>query len=172
MLTENTWTEKGLVNGALGTMRSLHWGGDSVDIDKQVPTVLVQFDKYDGPLLEQFEDYPVVPIRPSRREFAVGSNSCTRTQVPLTVVWAITIHKSQGITADRIVTNIAEKDHVPGLTYVAVSRVKKLQGIMFEAPFDYARFKGAATKTETMRSEDYFRRLPQHVPPVIPGLPQ
>lgn len=85
MLTENVWTEKGLVNGALGTVRGLYWSGDNIDIDKHLPTVLVQFDKYDGPLLEQFEDYPVVLIRSSRREFAIGNTSCTPTQVPLTI---------------------------------------------------------------------------------------
>jgi ATP-dependent DNA helicase PIF1 len=78
---------------------------------------------------------------PSRREFAVNNVACTCTQIPLTVAWAITIHKAQGITADKIVTNIAEKDHVVGLTYVAISRVKSLKGLLFEEPFDYSHFR-------------------------------
>lgn len=169
MLTENLWTERGLVNGALGTVRGLHWS-DSDDISKVVPTILVQFDKYDGPT-ELYEGQKVVPVAPSRRDFAAGNVACTRIQVPLTIAWAITIHKAQGITAPKIVTNIAEKEHVVGLHYVAVSRVKAIKDIMFESPFDYSRFRtGSPSKTEVMRLADYARRLPQHLPDVIPTL--
>ena len=67
--------------------------------------------------------------------------------------------------------NIVEKDHVIGLTYVAVSRVKKLTGLLFEEPFDYSRFRSIrASKTETMRLADYARRLLQHIPIVVPEL--
>jgi ATP-dependent exoDNAse (exonuclease V) alpha subunit len=170
MLTENLWTERGLVNGALGTVKGLHWS-EGADLEKDVPTILIEFDGYDGPLLEDFEGGRVVPIAPSKREFAINNVACTRTQVPLTIAWAITVHKAQGITADKIVTNIAEKDHVVGLTYVAISRVKALKGLLFEEPFDYSRFRsGKTSKTEMMRLADYARRLPQHVPVAVPEL--
>jgi ATP-dependent DNA helicase PIF1 len=170
MLTENLWTERGLVNGALGTVKGFHWQ-EGADLEKDIPTILVAFDSYDGPLLEDFEGgIRAVPIAPSKREFAINNVACTRTQVPLTVAWAITVHKAQGITADKIVTNIAEKDHVVGLTYVAISRVKKLTALLFEEPFDYSRFRSAkASKTETMRLADYARRLPQHISIAVPG---
>ena len=138
-------------------------------MDKVVPIILVAFDNYEGPVL--YEETRVVPIAPSKREFAFGNVSCTRTQLPLTVAWAITIHKAQGITAEKIVTNIAGKDHVVGLTYVAVSRVKNLRGLLFEEPFDYSRFQTKQpSMTETMRLADYARRLPQHVPIAVPDL--
>ncbi|KAG5972380.1 hypothetical protein E4U58_006660 [Claviceps cyperi] len=54
----------------------------------------------------------------------------TRTQFPLTVAYAITVHKSQGTTLDRAVVDVSAKDFSPGLSYVAVSRVKTLDGIM------------------------------------------
>ena len=121
MLTENSWTERGLVNGALGTVKGFHWQ-EGADIERSIPTILVTFDNYDGPLLEDFEGgICAVPIAPSKREFTINNVACTCIQVPLTVAWAITIHKAQGITADKIVTNIVEKDHVIGLNYVAVS---------------------------------------------------
>jgi ATP-dependent exoDNAse (exonuclease V) alpha subunit len=168
MLTENSWTERGLVNGALGTVKGFHWAeGD--DVDKVIPTILVAFDNYKGPVL--YEETKAVPIAPSKREFAIGNTACTRTQLPLTVAWAITIHKAQGITAEKIVTNIAGKDHVVGLTYVAVSRVKNLRGLLFEEPFDYSRFQTKQpSMTETMRLADYARRLPQHVLIAVPDL--
>jgi hypothetical protein len=51
---------------------------------------------------------------------------------------------------------------VVGLTYVAVSRVKSLSGVLFEPPFDLIRFKGTPTvptHTETMRLADKARRF-------------
>ncbi|KAM4059614.1 PIF1-like helicase [Hirsutella rhossiliensis] len=55
---------------------------------------------------------------------------------PLVVCYAITVHKSQSITEDRIVTDLSCRDFQTGLSYVAVSRVKTLQGLMLDAPFD------------------------------------
>jgi ATP-dependent DNA helicase PIF1 len=58
------------------------------------------------------------------------------------LAYAITVHKSQGLTLSRVVLDIDQKEHCLGLTYVAVSRVKSLQGLMFESSFDYSRFTG------------------------------
>ncbi|KAG6131390.1 hypothetical protein E4U38_003977 [Claviceps purpurea] len=44
--------------------------------------------------------------------------------------------KGHGCTLDKAVTDISGKDFTPGLTYAAVSRVKSLQGIMFDGPFN------------------------------------
>ena len=55
----------------------------------------------------------------------------------MTIAWAITIHMAQGITAEKIVTKIAQKDHVIGLSYVAISRVKTYRGLLFEESFDF-----------------------------------
>jgi ATP-dependent exoDNAse (exonuclease V) alpha subunit len=46
------------------------------------------------------------------------------------------MHKSQGLTLNWVVLGIKDKYNTAGLTYVAVSRVKKLSGIMFERGFD------------------------------------
>ena len=39
------------------------------------------------------------------------------------LAYAITVHKSQGLTLDKVVLDISAKDHSLGLTYVAISRV-------------------------------------------------
>ena len=53
----------------------------------------------------------------------------TRSQFPLTLAWATTIHKVQGLTLNEIVVDM-EGNHrfSPGQTYVAFSRVKTLAG--------------------------------------------
>ncbi|KID82204.1 ATP-dependent DNA helicase PIF1 [Metarhizium guizhouense ARSEF 977] len=97
----------------------------------------MEFDKYTGPaFLTTADGRKIVPILPVVRDFLVGATLCTRTQFPLIVCYAITVHKSQSITEDRIVTDLSCRDFQTGLSYVAVSRVKTLQGLMLDAPFD------------------------------------
>ncbi|MDE5552361.1 MAG: helicase, partial [Muribaculaceae bacterium] len=55
------------------------------------------------------------------------------TQIPLRTAWAITIHKSQGLTFDKAVID-ASRSFAPGQTYVALSRCRTLEGVYLEAP--------------------------------------
>ncbi|KID81004.1 ATP-dependent DNA helicase PIF1 [Metarhizium guizhouense ARSEF 977] len=137
MLTSNLWQPVGLYNGARGTVYDIGWAPGTDPVQDPPCVIMMEFDKYSGPVfLTTADGRKIVPILPVERDFLIGATRCTRTQFPLIVCYAITVHKSQSITEDVIVTDLSCRDFQTGLSYVAVSRVKTLQGLMLDAPFD------------------------------------
>ncbi|EXU94892.1 PIF1-like helicase [Metarhizium robertsii] len=137
MLTSNLWQPAGLCNGARGTVYDIGWAPGADPVQDPPCVIMMEFDKYSGPVFVTTADgRKIVPILPVDRDFLIGSTLCTRTQFPLIVCYAITVHKSQSITEDMIVTDLSCRDFQTGLSYVAVSRMKTIQGLMLDAPFD------------------------------------
>ena len=61
-------------------------------------------------------------------------------QIPLIYGWAITIHKAQGLTLDKAIIDLGNGIFECGQTYVALSRIKSLEGLYLTA-FDYSKIK-------------------------------
>jgi len=58
----------------------------------------------------------------------------TFTQYPIKLAWAITIHKSQGLTFDNVIIDMGDGAFSAGHTYVALSRCKTFEGIKLRTP--------------------------------------
>ncbi len=91
--------------------------------------VVESFDSDDGyPVVRTF-DGTYVTARPEEwRLEEDGSVRATIKQVPLRLAWAITIHKSQGMTLDAVELDLSDAFE-PGMGYVALSRVRSLNGL-------------------------------------------
>lgn len=61
----------------------------------------------------------------------------TFTQYPVRLAWAITIHKSQGLTFEHAIID-ASRSFTHGQTYVALSRCKSLEGMVLSAPLSHS----------------------------------
>ena len=56
-------------------------------------------------------------------------------QYPLMLAWAVTIHKSQGKTFDKVIIDFGRGTFAHGQAYVALSRCTSLEGIVLKQPF-------------------------------------
>ena len=132
---------------------------------------MVAFDHYTGPpfstgdnggALITADSQAVVPILLVWTDFFRANEACSRTQFPLVVSYAITVHKSQSITVDKAIIDLSSRDFQPGLSYVTLSLMKTLEGLMIDAPFD--RESLHMTKAPAgmeMRLRDQYRRRGQ-----------
>lgn len=73
-------------------------------------------------------------------------------QYPLRLAWAITVHKSQGLTFDRAVLDV-NAAFAAGQVYVALSRCRSLEGLVLTAPLSPSSVRTDAVVTDYMNVE-------------------
>lgn len=124
MMIKNVNLLDGLCNGSLGTV-------DDISVSQQgtVQTVWVDFDDEKTGLQArvQCQHMRNRKLTPVKRHEEPGTN-VTRLQFPLRLSYACTVHKTQGITVDKCAVSFRYM-RSPGQAYVALSRVKRLDGL-------------------------------------------
>jgi ATP-dependent DNA helicase PIF1 len=119
MMLKNTYQKEGVINGSLGIIK---------EFSKKTNYPIVEFNN--GSLLTIApEVWALEKFDVEKREIVTEAEM---TQVPLLLAWAITIHKSQGMTLDKVKCDLS-KVFVDGQIYVALSRVKTLEGLYIDA---------------------------------------
>ena len=118
MLRHNISVKHGLVNGIIGTIRHIVYHNAC---PPQLPTaVLVHFPTYRGPTING-----LVPVE--RTAFSACDNDrITIVNIPLLPAYAMTFHKCQGQTIDKVHLKLGNMERFLGATYVGLSRVKRL----------------------------------------------
>ncbi|KAI9049142.1 hypothetical protein LZ554_006990 [Drepanopeziza brunnea f. sp. 'monogermtubi'] len=141
VLLHNFDQKRGLVNGSQGVVVGFQ-KKDGVDCDPEIKFIEGKprmgpgntkrhWDTFSAPVV-RFANGIIMPV------FAIDSTSqygtkkmpylATRVQIPLTLAWALTIHKSQGMTLDYIEVS-SQNIFETGQFYVALSRGTNIEGV-------------------------------------------
>lgn len=81
-----------------------------------------------------------VLVTPEKWSVEENANTASRTQVPLILAWAISIHKAQGMSLDACEVDV-KSNFAAGQAYVALSRVKSLEGLSLKHPLSASHFR-------------------------------
>lgn len=154
------------VNGTIGHVIDLPKSGHVVvDVDgEEIEVGPSVWEKVRYEIEEDFDE-----TTGKTREVLVPITLAEFKQIPLRLAWAVTIHKSQGQTYDEVQIDMGRGAFSPGQTYVALSRVRSLDGLYLTRPItmrdvmvdrDVVRFMSGARRSDPEPSSTNSEHLP------------
>jgi DNA-binding NarL/FixJ family response regulator/nucleoside-triphosphatase THEP1 len=124
MFIKNDQTgERRFFNGKIATVTAL--GEDSIEVETEGEKERIVLEKYTWKNIK----YTNHKVTNEIEEEVIGKFI----QYPVKLAWAITVHKSQGLTFDKAIVDIGNA-FAPGQIYVALSRLRSLQGLVLTSP--------------------------------------
>ena len=115
--------EKRYFNGKIGIVTDISRDSVTVQCANEVDEIVTERENWDN------INYSINDDTKALKEEIIGSFK----QIPLRLAWAITIHKSQGLTFEKAIID-AEASFAHGQTYVALSRCTSLEGLVLKTP--------------------------------------
>ena len=115
--------EKRYFNGKIGIITDISKTSVTVQCGNEADEIVTEKETWSNINYSINEDTKEI------KEDLVGAFS----QIPLRLAWAITIHKSQGLTFEKAIID-AEASFAHGQTYVALSRCTSLEGLVLKTP--------------------------------------
>ena len=122
LIKNDTKSPKRWVNGSIGTVTELSTNSIHLKIKNKVHKIIQDtWEKFDYLIKNGQVTHEVV---------------ATFTQYPIKLAWAVTIHKSQGQTFEKVIIDLDRGSFAHGQTYVALSRVTSLEGLFLTRPIE------------------------------------
>lgn len=118
-------------NGKIGKIEALEDNGIKVAFPDGTPSVRVEAHTWDN------KRYRLNTETNEIEEEVVGKF----VHFPLKLAWAITVHKSQGLTFDKAIIDVSQA-FAAGQVYVALSRLTTLEGLVLTSPFQWREIPG------------------------------
>ena len=142
MMIKNSLQKEGIINGSIGIVK---------DFSNKKNYPIVEFSN-GKTFTIQPDCWNIEKYNLTKKIIEIEASL---TQVPLVLAWAITIHKSQGLTLDKIRCDLSQI-FTPGQAYVALSRARFLDGVFIDS-IDFNKINA------NQQAIDFYHNLQQYV---------